>query len=177
VMQSLSAMQTQDYPLIFIVEDNSNYNKLILNHLSSKKDKRIECFQSEEECLKNLFKKPDVVIQDYLMNEMNGNAIKNESKKNNLNTKFIFLSDLDNFSKHKIQNTKFESLSGYDKFYSGNTIKYGPHDFVVKDLPALNKLIETIGKSQQNKFHKKLDRVSLSLFFVTLVLSVKSLFS
>jgi CheY-like chemotaxis protein len=170
-------MQTQDDPLIFIVEDNSNYNELILNHLSSNRDKRIECFKSEEECLKNLFKKPDVVIQDYLMNEMNGNVIKNESKKSNLNTKFVFLSDLDNFSNQKNRNTKFKSLSGYDKFYSGNTVKYGSHDYVVKDLPALNKLIETIGKTQQNSLYKKLDKVNISLSFVTLASLIKGMLS
>lgn len=170
-------MQTQDYPLIFIVEDNPNYNKLILNHLSSNRDKRIECFKSEEDCLKNLYKKPDVVIQDYLMNEMHGNAIENESNRSNLNTKFVFLSDLDNFSNQKNHNTKFAPLSGFDKFYSDNTIKCGPHKYVVKDLPALNKLIETIGETQKNKTLKKLKRIGLSLFFVTLASLIKSLFN
>ena len=168
-------MQTQDYPLIFVVEDNSNYNNLILKHLSLNSDKRIECFKSEEDCLKNLFKKPDVVVQDYLMNEMHGNAIENESNKSNLNTKFVFLSDLDNFSKQKNQNIKFEPLSGSDKFYAGNTIKLSSRNYVVKDLPALNELIETIGKTQKNKTFKKIKRISLSLFFFTMVSLIKSL--
>jgi len=168
-------MQTQDYPLIFVVEDNSNYNNLILKYLSSNRSKRIECFKSEEDCLKNLFKRPDVIIQDYLMNEMHGNAIENESNKSNLNTKFVFLSDLDNFSKQINQNIKFESLSGSDNFYAGNTIKLSSRNYVVKDLPALNELIETIGKTQKNKPFKKLKRICLSLFYVTLVSIMKSL--
>jgi CheY-like chemotaxis protein len=168
-------MQTQDYPLIFVVEDNSNYNNLILKHLSSNRDKRIECFKSEEECLKNLFKKPDVVIQDYLMNEMHGNAIENESNKSNLNTKFVFLSYLDNFLNQKNQNIKFESLSGSDKFYAGNTIKLSSCNYVVKDLPALNELIETIGKTQKNKTLKKIKGISLSLFFFTIASLLKGL--
>jgi len=35
-------MENQKYPLIFIVEDNSVYNKLIVNHLRSHKLIRIE---------------------------------------------------------------------------------------------------------------------------------------
>ncbi|MCX6236620.1 MAG: response regulator [Bacteroidia bacterium] len=159
-------MQPQDYPLIFIVEDNSIYNKLIANHLMSNKFKRIECFISGEECLKNLYKKPDIVIQDYLMNEVIGNNILMESKKSNLNTEFVFLSGLDNFSKEKNQNTKLIDLSGSDKIDdSADTIKYGPHDYVVKDLAALEKLVGKIGKMQQVSLHKKQTKVSLSLFF------------
>jgi len=170
-------MQTQDYPLIFVVEDNSNYNSLILKHLNSNSDKRIECFKSEEDCLKNLFKRPDVVIQDYLMNEMHGNAIENESKKSNLNTKFVFLSDLDNFSQQNNQYTKFESLSGSDRFYAGNRIKLGSCSYVVKDLPALSELIENIGKTPKNKPFKKLKRICLSLFLFTFASLIKSLFN
>jgi CheY-like chemotaxis protein len=168
-------MQTQDYPLIFVVEDNPNYNNLILKHLSSNRDKRIECFKSEEDCLKNLFKRPDVVVQDYLMNEIHGNAIENESNKSNLNTKFVFLSDLDNFSNQKNQNIKFAPLSGFDKFYTGNTIKLSSRNYVVKDLPALNELIEKIGKTQKNKTLINFKRISLSLFFLTIASFIKNL--
>ena len=170
-------MQTQDYPLIFVVEENLNYNKIIVNHLSSNKGNRIESFHSEEECLKNLFRKPNIVIQDYLMNEISGNAIINESEKSNLNTKFIFLSDLDNFSKQNNQNTRFTSLSESDKFYSATTVKYGASDYVVKDLSALSILVESFDKTRQNNFYKKLDKISLPLILVTLAALVKSLFS
>jgi len=171
-------MQTQDYPLIFVVENNSLYNKLIANHLKYNKFKRIECFISGEECLKNLYKKPDIVIQDYLMNEEIGNDILLESKKSNLDTDFVFLSGLDNFSKEKNQNTKLIDLSGSDKIDDAtDTIKYGPHDYVVKDLVALEKLVKKIGKMQPMMLQKKYAKVSLSLLFnsfVTLLVSFVS---
>ena len=50
-------MENQKYPLIFIVEDNSVYNKLIVNHLRSHKLIRTESFLSGEECLKNIDRK------------------------------------------------------------------------------------------------------------------------
>ncbi len=56
-------MQRQTDPLIFIVEDNPVYNKLITNYLQSKKFNRIESFSSGEECLKRIGEKPDIIIQ------------------------------------------------------------------------------------------------------------------
>ena len=162
-------MQTQDYPLIFIVEDNSIYNGLITDHLKSNKFQRIESFISGEECLKNLYKKPDIVIQDYLMNEMIGNEIQKESEKSKLDTKFVFLSDLDNFSQESNQKTKLNALSDSDKFdVLTDTIKCGPHDYVVKDLIALEKLIDKIGKKHQFRIHKKPVKFSLTLFLIAL---------
>lgn len=157
-------MQVQNYPLIFIVEDNSTYNELIMSHLRSNKVKRIECFLSVEECLQNLYKKPDIVIQDYLLSEISGNDILKESKKSDLNTEFVFLSDLDNFSKNNNKNTGLVSLSGSDEFdAAADTIKYGPHDYVVKDLSALKKLIEKFGRMHQFGSRKKRIKVTSAL--------------
>lgn len=162
-------MQTQDYPLIFVVDDNYIYNNLIASKLRSNKFQKIESFHSGEDCLRNLYKKPDIVIQEYLTSEMIGNDILEESKKINLHTEFVYLSDLDNFSKESKQNTKLISLSVSDKFnVSANTIKYGTHDYVVKDLDALEKLIEKFGKKQQIRNFKKQIKVSLTLFIVAI---------
>ncbi len=60
-------MQKRTDPLIFIVEDNPVYNKLVVNYLQSKKFNRIESFLSGEECLQKIKMKPDIIIQDYLL--------------------------------------------------------------------------------------------------------------
>ena len=44
-------MKRRKDPLIFIVEDNPVYNKLIINYLQSKNFNRIESFFSGEECV------------------------------------------------------------------------------------------------------------------------------
>jgi PleD family two-component response regulator len=160
-------MQTQEYPLIFIVDDNCIYNNLIASQLKSNKFQRVESFISGAECVKNLYKKPDIVIQDYLTSELIGEEIQNESKKSNLNAEFVFLSGLDNFSKEIDQNTKLCSLSAFDKFnVSADTIKYGPHDYVVKDLVALAKLIEKFNKKKNIWQFKKQIRGSFNLFSI-----------
>ena len=172
-------MQTQDYPLIFIVEENSAYNKLITSNLMSKKNHKIECFSSGEECMKSLYKKPDIVIQDYLMNEISDNKVIKASHKNNLDTKFILLSGLDNFSKKRHQKTEFVSLSESEKFnFEADTIKCDDHDYVVKDMIALKKLINDISKvrnAQQINLQKSYYSVSLPLFLITVASLIMSL--
>jgi DNA-binding NarL/FixJ family response regulator len=166
-------MPTQGYPLIFIVEDNFVFNKLIANHLRANKFKRIESFHSREEYLINLYKKPDIVIQDYLMNEMNDNNITKNSIKSNLNTEFIFLSDLDNFSNNNHQNKDFILLTGSEKFdTTADIIKCGPHDYVVKDLSALNKLVGYFSHSRQIRLQTKYDMIGLALLITTLILII-----
>ena len=46
-------MQNLKDPLIFIVEDNSVYNKLVVSYLRSQKFTRVESYLSVEDCLKN----------------------------------------------------------------------------------------------------------------------------
>ena len=153
-------MQNQDYPLIFIVEDNSIYNKFIANHLRSKKFNRIESFLSGEECLKNLYKKPDIVIQDYLLNGISGLDVLKTSKKRSPDSEFIFLSGQDNLN------------------VAVSSIKNGAFDYVVKDRFALEKLIGNINeimKIKSGKFQNKNGKINLTYLYIALAFLIISL--
>ena len=89
-------MENRNDPLIFIVEDNSIYNRLIMSHLRSHKYIRVESFLSGEECLKNIDRKPDIIIQDYLLDGMTGIDVLKATKKKYPDTEFVFLSSQDN---------------------------------------------------------------------------------
>jgi len=121
-------MQNPEDPLIFIVEDNSIYNRFIASHLRSKKFRRIESYLSGEECLKNLYKKPDIVIQDYLLDGISGIEVLRIAKKMHPGSEFIFLSGQD------------------DLIIAVNSIKYGAVDYIVKNRFALKKLTDNIDK-------------------------------
>jgi DNA-binding NarL/FixJ family response regulator len=145
-------MQTQDYPLIFIVEDNVLYNKLVASHLRMNEFQRIESFFSGEECLLNLYKKPDIIIQDYHMGGINGLDVLRKSKKINPATQFIFLSVEDSYE------------------IAANTIKFGAYDYLIKDRSALKKLTEAINNI--SKIHqivppKKRFRIGVPFFLIT----------
>jgi len=125
----------------------------------------------------NLFKKPDIVIQDYITNDMTDNSIQKSSKESNLNTEFIFLSDLNNFSNSSNQNKDFIPIAVSDEFAAAtDIIKYGPHEFVVKDLSALNKLIAYFSHTHQTRLQTQYDLIGLGLFLATLILLIFGMF-
>jgi DNA-binding NtrC family response regulator len=133
-------MEILNIPLIFVVDDNPMYNRLIVSQLRLNKFQRVESFFSGEECLLNIYKKPTIIIQDYLMNGINGIEVLKESKKRDPRIEFIFLSSEDSFE------------------LAVNTIKYGASDYVVKDQLAFKKLILAINKvlkTQQITLPKK----------------------
>ncbi|HEY3390010.1 MAG TPA: response regulator [Prolixibacteraceae bacterium] len=150
-------MENQKYPLIFIVEDNSVYNKLIVNHLRTHKLMRTESFLTGEECLKNIDQKPDIIIQDYLLDGINGIEVLKATRKKYPNTEFIFLSG---------QN---------DIEVAINSMKYGAYDYIVKDQFALKKLTDRINKIivhhelvNSNKRYK----FGITLFFIALAVII-----
>lgn len=65
-------MQNIKNPLIFVVEDNQMYNKLVVSYLKTNKFTNVESYLSGEEALQNMHKNPDIVIQDYLLEGMTG---------------------------------------------------------------------------------------------------------
>ena len=155
-------MQNLKDPLIFIVEDNSVYNKLVVNYLRSQKFTRVESYLTGEECLKNIGKKPDVIIQDYLLDGMNGIEVLKMAKKIYPDTEFIFLSGQDSVD------------------VAINSMKYGAYDYIVKDQMALKKMVDKINKIisvkdlvRSNKRYK----VGVTFFFIALAILILILVS
>ena len=155
-------MQKETDPLIFIVEDNPVYNKLIVNYLNSKKFNRIESFFSGEECLKRISEKPDIIIQDYLLEGIDGIEVLKATKKIYPHTEFIFLSGQDSVD------------------VAINTMKLGAYDYIVKDQVALKKMVDKITKilaTQKLVKSNKRYKTGLVLFFVALAVIILLLIS
>jgi len=138
-------------PLIFVVEDNQMYNKLVVSYLKTNKFTNVESYLSGEDALKNMYKNPDIIIQDYLLEGMTGIEVLIKAKKSNPNVEFIFLSGQDSID------------------IAINSMKYGAYDYIVKDQMALQKLVNKINKINSvtelvntNKRYK----IGVVLFFV-----------
>ena len=147
-------MKRRKDPLIFIVEDNPVYNKLIINYLQSKNFNRIESFFSGEECVKRIGEKPDIIIQDYLLEGIDGIEVLKQYKKVHSHAEFIFLSGQDSVD------------------VAVNTLKLGAFDYIVKDQMALKKLADKISRIMtMHKLVKSNRRykIGIILFFVALV--------
>jgi len=150
-------MANSKNPLIFVVEDNQIYNKLVVSYLKTNKFTRVESFLSGEEALKNMDKNPDIIIQDYLLEGMTGIEVLIKAKKTNPDVEFIFLSGQDSID------------------IAINSMKYGAYDYIVKDQMALQKMVNKIHKINSvselvtsNKRYK----IGVVLFFIGLSLLV-----
>jgi DNA-binding NtrC family response regulator len=150
-------MQNNKGPLIFVVEDNPVYSKLVVSYLKTNKFLNVEAFASGEEVLNAMPKQPRIVIQDYLLDGMNGIEVLKRSKKIAPEVEFIFLSGQDSID------------------IAINTMKYGAYDYIVKDQMALKKLVNKINKilsiTQLEKSNKRY-KTGVILFFIFLTLFI-----
>ncbi len=121
--------------LIFVVEDNKVYNKLITEFLNKQGYTHVEPFYSGEQCVEAIKKGsvPDVVIQDYFLEKMNGVDVLRQVKKIDATPEFIFLT------------------SHEDMEVAVNTIKFGAYDYIIKDKITLDKVIDRIQKIMKVK--------------------------
>ena len=145
--------------LIFVVEDNQVYNKLITQYLSKQGYTNIKPFFNGEECVKAVEKGevPEVIIEDYFLENMNGLDVLKKVKKLSPETEFVFL-------------TNNESME-----VAVNTIKYGAYDYIIKDQVTLDKMIDRIQKISKFKTLKKNNkqiRQMMMLFMLVVFLIV-----
>ncbi len=150
-------MQNTKNPLIFVVEDNQMYNKLVVSYLKTNKFTNVESYLTGEEALNNMTKNPNIIIQDYLLEGMTGIEVLIKAKKTNPDVEFIFLSGQDSID------------------IAINSMKYGAYDYIVKDQMALQKMVNKINKINSvtelvtsNKRYK----VGVVLFFVGLAILI-----
>ncbi|HET6557169.1 MAG TPA: response regulator [Prolixibacteraceae bacterium] len=144
-------MQNTKNPLIFVVEDNQIYNKLVVSYLKTNKYTNVESYLTGEEALQNMHKNPDLVIQDYLLDGITGIEVLIKAKKIAPHVEFIFLSGNDNID------------------IAINSMKYGASNYIVKDQMALPKLVEKIrqlGSVSEIVQTKKRFKIGVTLFFI-----------
>lgn len=117
---------------IFIVEDNELYSMMLDYILSKDSIYKFVRFNSGEECIKNLYLNPDVVILDYGLPGLNGYETLLEIKRFNPHIHVIILSNNTN------------------KELPQKLLKAGADDFVLKQGHGENQIIEKI----ENILHK-----------------------
>lgn len=145
--------------LIYVVEDNKLYNRLVVDFLQKQGMKNVKSFYSGKDCL-NAIKQgenPDIVIQDYYLEDSTGIAVLQAVKKRSKRSEFIFL-------------TGNEDLE-----VAVNSIKYGAFDYIIKDNDiALKKVFSKIDKiskildlEKRNHFIKR--AMIVTLFFLVAI--------
>lgn len=152
------------YPLIFVVEDNLAYNKVVVHYLKQNGYENVLGFASGEECLQNLYLKPDIIIQDYILQGISGLNVLQRIKKIYPYAEFIFLSSQENIE------------------IAVNTIKFGAFDYIVKNELALHQLIRKIQNidtllrlRKKNKTQKKAIVLGLMALLIAVGLAMVKL--
>lgn len=145
-------------PLIFVVEDNQVYNRLVVSFLKTNGYTNVEAFLSGEDVLTALeTKEPTIVIQDYLLGGISGIDVLKAAKAKYPAVEFIFLSGNDSIE------------------VAINTMKYGAYDYIVKDQVALKKMVTKLNRIeafQKLEIQKTTYKKGISLFFVALAVFI-----
>lgn len=117
--------------LIYVVEDNKLYNKMVCEFLAKQNYTNVKSFESGKECINSVVngERPNIVIQDYFMGDSTGIEVLRKVKKHSKNSEFIFL-------------TANESVE-----VAVNSMKYGAYDYIIKDKDvALKRVVDKIQK-------------------------------
>jgi DNA-binding NtrC family response regulator len=144
--------------LIYVVEDNQVYNRMVCEYLKKQNYLNVKSFISGDECIKTVMRGdyPDIVIQDYFLDDLNGIDVLKMIKARCKDAEFIFLTSNENIE------------------VAIECIAYGVHDYIIKDKgDILKRLTEKVNKvSKVILLRRKNKIIWLAIIITILVLSL-----
>ncbi len=144
--------------LIYVVEDSKGYNKLIADYLKKKNYTNVKSFYSSDACIQSVKSGdyPDIVLQDYFVDKLNGIEILRKVKKLSPRSEFILLTG----------NESTEVVA--------SSFKYGAFDYIVKNEFAFDKVGDRIEKIIRiKKLEKDSNKIrSYQIAFVVVLLLI-----
>ncbi len=116
---------------IFIVDDDEMLTMALSDYLTRDIKHEIHVFHTGEECVKNLYESPDIIILDYFLNSVKEDASTG-------------LEILQAIRKHlpKVRVIMLSSLDSYNK--ASQTIQRGAEQFVMKGEKAFDEIASLI---------------------------------
>jgi response regulator RpfG family c-di-GMP phosphodiesterase len=144
--------------LIYVVEDNQAYNRMVCEYLKKQNYTNVKSFISGNECIKTVMSgdEPDIVIQDYFLDDLNGIDVLKAIKAKCKDAEFIFLTSNENIE------------------VAIECITYGVHDYIIKDKgDILKRLTDKVNKvSKVIVLRRKNKIIWLAIIIALLVLSL-----
>lgn len=111
---------------IFIVEDDKWYGELLHHHLSLNPEYEIEIFDSGNDLIKNLYKKPSVITLDYSLPDIKGAVLLKRIKEHHPDIPVVM-------------------ISGQEDISTAITLlKEGAYDYIVKNEETKDRLWRTM---------------------------------
>ncbi len=121
-------METNQNLKFFIVDDDVFCSTVYEQYLRNQHYDNIISFTNGEDCLDELYQKPDIIFLDHNMEEMNGFEVLKKIKRYDPNIYVIMVSAQENIT------TAVDAL------------KYGAFDYLVKDADVCEKMTQTVKK-------------------------------
>jgi two-component system OmpR family response regulator len=119
--------------LIFLVDDNELYLRMLEAQFRMNPDITVKAFTSGEDCIRNLGQKPDIIVLDYFLDG------ENESAMDGFKTLIKI--------KEKSPGTNVIMLTSHEATdVAVNCMKYGAFDYIVKNEKTFYKLKQAIKK-------------------------------
>jgi two-component system response regulator AtoC len=122
---------------IFIVEDDPWYGQLLKYHLSLNPDYEVVLYATGNDCLNNLYQKPDVICIDFGLPDMTGDKLFKRIKSINNTISVVVISGQEEVS------------------VAVNLLKAGVEDYIIKDDNSKDLLWNAVLKIKENAGLKK----------------------
>lgn len=151
-----NTMDAKKSMLIFVVEDNVLFNKMVCEHLKKNNYTNLKSFVSGNECINAVMKgeHPDIVIQDYFLDDINGVDVLKAVKKQSRKSEFIFLT------------------ANEDIEVAIDSMKFGALDYIIKEKgDVLNRLVDKLNKVTKLILIKRKDKATrIAMILLVLIL-------
>lgn len=118
--------------LVYVVEDDEYYNKLLVHSLSLNPDFEIKSFFTGKDLLKNISDSPAVVTIDYRLPDMDGAELLKEIKKFDPSIEVVVISE----------QADIETAL--------NLLRQGAYDYIVKSNDTKDKILNTVSNIKKN---------------------------
>lgn len=123
--------------IIYVVEDNEWYNKLLVHNLSLNPDFKVKTFFSGSDLLKSLSDKPDVITLDYRLPDIDGESLLKKIKDFDDKIEVVIISEQEDIET------------------AVDLLKAGAYDYLVKSKDIKERLVNTINHIRKNASLKK----------------------
>lgn len=117
---------------IFIVEDDALYGEMLKHHLSLNPDNEVHLYKTGSDCLKHLYKNPNLISLDYSLPDMSGLEVMRSIKKENSDVPVVIVSGQEDIST------------------AVALLREGAYDYFVKDDDTKDRLWNVIKKIREN---------------------------
>lgn len=157
-LKSKITMYVKKALLIYVVEDNQIYNRMVCDYLKKQNYTNVKSFISGNECIKTVMngESPDIVILDYFLDDLNGIDVLKAIKAKCKSAEYIFLTSNENIE------------------VAIECIAYGVHDYIIKDKgDILKRLVDKLNKvSRVIILRRKNETIRLAIIITIFILSV-----